>query len=107
MQVISTQGKNMKKAVKKSKPAKKAGKYVICRTQSAGVFAGYFVSRKGQEVVLTNARRLWYWVGAASLSQLAVEGSSNPSGCKFPAPVPRVELLQVIVLLCQEGIGIC
>ena len=89
----------MKKAVKKAKPAKKLGKYIIARTQSAGVFAGYFVSRKGQEVVLENARRLWYWVGAASLSQMATTGSSNPSGCKFPAPVPRVELLQVIEIL--------
>ena len=44
-------------------------KYVICRTYSAGVFAGYLESRNGQEVVLRNARRIWYWKGAASLSQ--------------------------------------
>lgn len=43
-------------------------KYVICRTYSAGVFAGYLESRNGQEVVMRNARRLWYWDGAASLS---------------------------------------
>ena len=35
-------------------------KYIICRTYSAGVFAGYLESRNGQEVVLRNARRLWY-----------------------------------------------
>lgn len=86
-------------APKTANPAKKTRKYIIVRTQSAGVFAGYFVSRKGQEVVLENARRLWYWVGAASLSQLAVDGSSNPNGCKFPAPVSRIELLQVIEIL--------
>ena len=78
---------------------KKAGKYVIARTQSAGVFAGNLESRVGQEVVLTNARRLWYWAGAASLSTLAVSGTSKPRECKFPVAVPRVELLQVIEIL--------
>jgi hypothetical protein len=74
-------------------------KYVIVRTYSAGVFAGNLESRKGQEVVLTDARRLWYWAGAASLSQLAVTGTSRPSDCKFPVAVPRVQLLQAIEIL--------
>lgn len=38
-------------------------KNVIIRTQSAGVFAGVLKSRKGSEVTLTDARRLWYWSG--------------------------------------------
>jgi len=74
-------------------------KFVIVRTYSAGVFAGYLESRNGQEVVLTNARRLWYWVGAASLSQLAIEGVKKPEECKFPCTVGRVELLQAIEIL--------
>ena len=74
-------------------------KYVIARTYSAGVFAGTLESRKGREVVLTNARRLWYWKGAATLSQLAVTGTSSPTECKFPVAVPRVELLEVIEIL--------
>ena len=79
-------------------------RYVIVRTYSAGVFAGTFVSRKGQEVVLTNARRLWYWSGAASLSQLAVSGTSNPGACKFPVAVARVELLQAVEILdCADA----
>ena len=45
--------------------------YKIVRTYSAGVFAGYIEARNGQEVVMRNARRLWMWSGAASLSQLA------------------------------------
>ena len=77
--------------------------YVIVRTFSAGVFAGYLESRIGQEVVLCNARRIWYWDGAASLSQLAIDGTSKPDKCKFPVPVNRVELLQVIEILnCTE-----
>ena len=74
-------------------------KYVIARTYSAGVFAGYLKSRKGQEVELLNARRIWYWEGAASLSQLAQEGTSKPDKCKFPCAVDRVLLLQTIEIL--------
>lgn len=78
---------------------KKALKYVIVRTYSAGVFAGELESRNGQEVVLRNARRIWYWKGAASLSQLAQSGTSKPTECKFPEAVDRVELLQAIEIL--------
>lgn len=74
-------------------------RYVIVRTYSAGVFAGTLESRKGKEAVLSNARRIWYWKGAASLSQLAVDGTSAPSECKFPVAVDRVELTEAIEIL--------
>jgi len=74
-------------------------KYVIVRTYTAGVFAGNLESRTGREVVLRNARRIWFWSGAASLSQLAVDGTSNPESCKFPVEVDRVELLEAIEIL--------
>jgi hypothetical protein len=74
-------------------------RYVIVRTYSAGVFAGELVRRDGKEVELKNARRLWYWAGAASLSQLAVSGTSKPKDCKFPVEVPRVELTEAIEIL--------
>jgi hypothetical protein len=84
---------------KATKSPKSKCRYVIVRTYSAGVFAGELVSRKGQEVVMKNARRIWYWDGAASLSQLAMEGTSKPSTCKFPLPVTRVELTQAVEIL--------
>ncbi len=74
-------------------------KFVICRTYSAGVFAGTLESRAGKEVVLVNARRLWYWAGAASLSQLAMEGTKKPKDCKFPIAVDRVVLTEAIEIL--------
>lgn len=78
--------------------------YVIVRTCSAGVFAGYIYSQTGQEVVLKDARRIWYWEGAASLSQLAVSGTSKPDKCKFPESVNRIKLLQAIeILICTEA----
>lgn len=79
--------------------AKKSLPYQIVRTYSAGVFAGEVESRKGREVVMVNARRLWYWTGAASLSQLAQEGTKTPATCKFPCPVDRVTLLEAIEIL--------
>lgn len=71
----------------------------IVRTYSAGVFFGEIESRDGRSVVMINARRLWYWDGAASLSQLAMEGTTKPENCKFPCKVGRVELLEVIEIL--------
>jgi hypothetical protein len=73
--------------------------YVIVRTHSAGVFAGYLKSQIGQEVVMLQARRLWYWSGAASLSQLAMEGTKKPDECKFPIAVDQIHLLQAIEIL--------
>ena len=73
--------------------------YKIVRTYSAGVFAGYVKSRNKDEVVMIKARRLWYWDGAASLSQLSVDGVSKPENCKFPCEVDSVTLLGVIEIL--------
>lgn len=75
------------------------GDYVIVRTYSAGVFAGTLESEEGRVVVLSNARRIWHWEGAASLSQLAAEGTSKPYGCKFPQPVSEVKLYEAIEML--------
>lgn len=86
--------------IKKGKiMAKKKLKYVLVRTYSAGVFAGELVSREGQEVVLKKARRIWYWSGAASLSELAQRGTSDPDNCKFPCEVDRIELLQAVEII--------
>lgn len=73
--------------------------YCIVRTYSAGVFAGNVVSREGKEVVMRNARRIWYWDGAASLSQLAMEGTSKPNKCKFPCPVKEIILTEAIEII--------
>lgn len=82
--------------MKMTKPKKK---YVIVRTYSAGVFAGYLEARNGKEVTLSNARRIWYWVGAASLSQLAMEGTSKPTQCKFPIEVSSIDLTEAIEII--------
>lgn len=73
--------------------------YCMVRTYSAGVFAGYIESRDGKEAVLRNARRIWKWAGAASLSQLATDGTSSPNNCKFPVAVDKVTLTEVIEII--------
>ena len=72
--------------------------YVIVRTYSAGVFAGYLKERNGREAVLLNARRLWQFF-SASLSELAQSGTPDVSKCKFPEEVSQIEVLEVIEIL--------
>lgn len=76
-------------------------KRVIVRTYSAGVFFGELTNRSedGKRGVILGARRLWYWDGAASLSQLAVEGTKKPSNCKFPTPVESIEVMEIVEVL--------
>ena len=73
--------------------------YVIVRTYSAGVHAGTLISRNGKEVTLCDARRLWFWSGAASLSQLAMEGVKNPGSCKFSMEVRSILLTEAIEII--------
>jgi len=78
--------------------------YVIVRTYSAGVFAGNLKKREGKEVTLENARRIYRWAGAATLSQLAVDGTSDPENCKFPCEVPEIILTEAIEIIpCTEN----
>lgn len=75
--------------------------YVIVRSASAGVFFGKLTLTTLAEgwVKMENARRLWMWVGASSLSQLAVDGPQSPNECKFPVAVPEITILGVIEII--------
>ena len=92
---------NLTPGMSLDKPAERLDgmRYVIVRTYSAGVFAGYLKERNGKEVVMLNARRIWSWAGAASLSQLATDGTSKPESCKFPCEVSRIELTEAIEII--------
>lgn len=105
LEVISLDGiEYVKKSSIKQKAESLDGmKYVMVRTQNAGVFAGYLKERNGENVTLKNARRMWYWSGACSLSQLAMEGTKKAGECKFPCEVDSIDLTQVIeVIDCTE-----
>lgn len=105
VKVISIDGVNYVKEsdIKKSAETLDGMKYVIVRTQNAGVFAGYLHTNNSESIVLKKARRLWYWSGACSLSQLAMEGTKKATECKFPCEVDSIELSQVIEIIdCTE-----
>ena len=74
-------------------------KYCIVRGDRSGVFAGVLESQDGQKVVLSDCRRLWFWSGAASISQLATEGVTNPRSCKFTVTLESIMLLDAIEII--------
>lgn len=97
----------LKSSIKTTIPVKvntKGLSYCIIRTCSAGVFAGWIDRKiKGMEATIYNSRRLFYWKGACSLSQIANEGVKNPSECQFAQIVAEQDLKQVIEILpCTE-----
>ena len=75
------------------------GKKVIIRGDRSGVEFGTLIAQEGREVTLKNARRIWYWEGAASLSQLAKNGTSNPRNCKFTVFVDSITILDAIEII--------
>ena len=78
--------------------------FYIIRADRAGVFFARIKERSGGEAVLTDCRRLWYWDGAASLSQLATDGTSKPGNCKFSVTVPEMTVLGVIEIIpCSDS----
>lgn len=75
------------------------GKKVIIRGSKSGVEYGTLVSCCGSEVTLHNARRIWYWEGAASLSQLSKDGPAIPEKCKFTVSVDSITILDAIEII--------
>ena len=78
--------------------------YVIVRGDHSGVFFGELKERSGQEVELRNARKLWFWSGAAAVEQIAKDGVKNPSGCKFTVSVDSMIITDAIqVIPCTKS----
>ena len=80
---------------------------VIIRSESAGVFYGELVNKEicGDRLIveMANCRRIYYWSGAATLSQLAVEGTKSPEDCKFTMMVESITIAGVIEIIpCSE-----
>lgn len=73
--------------------------YVIVRGDRSGVFFGELKERTGQEVELLNARKLWYWDGAAAVEQIAKDGVARPGNCKFTVTVEEITITDAIQIL--------
>jgi len=78
-------------------------KKVIVRSNGAGVFFGELKELNGDVATLCNARKLYYWDGAAAVEQLAVDGTQRPDNCKFTVVVDEITVMNVLqVLPCTE-----
>lgn len=75
------------------------GKKVIIRGDRSGVFFGTLAEKEGTEVKLTDCRRIWYWDGAASISQIAKDGVSKPNNCNFTVTVESIIITDVIEII--------
>ena len=76
---------------------------VIIRGDRSGVFFGTITKKEGREVTLEKCRRLWYWDGAASISQLATDGTTAARNCKFTVTVDQIVILDAIeIILCTD-----
>ena len=78
--------------------------YCVVRTYSAGVHIGYvkdFAVKHPQQATLINSRRLHYWDGAASLSQVAMNGVNSSS--RIAMEIPEIILTDIIEIIpCSE-----
>jgi hypothetical protein len=87
-----------KSSVKEQEPVD-LSEIVLIRTYSAGVHFGTLKEhdRANQVVVLTNAKRLHYWDGSCSLSQVAVSGVGK--GSRISVSVPEITLARAIEII--------
>lgn len=79
------------------------GQRVIVRTYSAGNFFGVLEEKSGDEVYLTNARRMWYWKAkqGISLSACALYGVDTEKS-KIVEPVARIWVQAIEIIPCTE-----
>ena len=80
------------------------GQKVLVRTEKAGVFYGVVAEFENNTAEIRNCRRIWYWDGAASLSELAEAGPKKPRNCKFSVTVGSIVVMGVkVVIPCTEA----
>jgi len=77
------------------------GQFVIVRTRDAGVHTGFLIDRVGHEALLCDARRIWSWEGANTLSEVSSRGCNDRS--RISEPVEVIQVLGVIEIIpCTE-----
>lgn len=82
----------------KAKPHRSLGKKVIVRSYGAGVFYATLVAKRGNEVDLTDCRRIWNWKGANTLSEIALSGIVA-QGSRVAEPTPTHTVLDVLEII--------
>lgn len=82
------------------------GKKCIVRCDRAGVFFGEVIDFDATMIIMKNARKIFYWTGAAAVEQLATEGTKNPNECKFTVTVDEIVLTQHIEIIPCTDVAI-
>ena len=75
-------------------------RHVLVRTYSAGVHVGELVGQDGKLVKLAYARRIWSWVGANSLNEIANHGCAV--GSRVSEAVEENFLTEAIEILIMS-----
>lgn len=104
--ILSLLNVDENKVEKKQIASSMIGRVCMFRTYSAGVHYGELVERDGRECLLKNSRRIFYWVKACSLSQLAMEGSKDFDNCKIAMTVPELFLSEVIEIIPMSEVTV-
>ena len=77
-------------------------KYIF-RGDRSGVFFGELLEKNEREIKIGNCRRLWYWDGACSISEIAKIGTTKPHNCKFSVVVDELTILDCIeIIKCTD-----
>ena len=66
------------------------GKYVIVRSNLAGVFFGILTNKQGDELTVSNARKFYYFSGANTVEDLAAQGPLNKENCKLTIEIEEI-----------------
>ena len=75
------------------------GKKIIARIDRAGVFHGTLDYIDGEIIRLKDARRIYYWNGALSVTHIAAKGIT---GGKVTIPVSTVEFMSNKIVELNE-----
>lgn len=79
------------------------GEYVIIRTYSAGVWFGRLEKKAGKEVILSEARRMYQWWCAKSISLSGVaKYGINVNKSKICSALPKVWLEAIEILTLSD-----
>lgn len=105
LEMLVSNNNQEKQTIQENKTASTSllGEYVIIRTYSAGVWAGFLKEKVKNEVYLTEARRLYYWsnIEGISLSGISLNGLKKETS-KICAPVPIVWLEAIEIIPCSK-----
>ena len=75
------------------------GKKIIARINRAGVFHGTLAAKDAETTTMTDVRRIYYWQGPISVTDMSVTGVKAGSEVTLPAKRVEFETAKVIELI--------